>query len=82
MKSIYIGNMAYSATKEQISELFERFGKVHSVKIILDKESKRPKGFCFVEMDDSCALEAIAKLDNEEFLGRRLKVNEAKSKKE
>ena len=81
MKSIYVGNVPYSATKEQLSELFGEFGKVHSVKIILDKESKRPKGFCFVEMDDSCALEAIAKLDNEEFFGRRLKVNEAKQRK-
>ncbi len=81
MKSIYVGNVPYSATKEQLSELFEKFGKVHSVKIILDKESKRPKGFCFVEMEDSEALEAIAKLDNEEFLGRRLKVNEAKARK-
>lgn len=81
MKSIYVGNMPYSATKEQIAELFGRFGKVQSVKIILDKESKRPKGFCFVEMGDEEALEAISALDNEEFLGRRLKVNEAKTRK-
>ena len=80
MKSIYVGNMPYSATKEQIAELFGRFGKVQSVKIILDKESKRPKGFCFVEMEDAEALEAISALDNEEFLGRRLKVNEAKAR--
>lgn len=72
--------MAYNATKEQISELFGKFGNVHSVKIILDRESKRPKGFCFVEMDDEDALKAISALDNEEFLGRRLKVNEAKAR--
>lgn len=81
MKSIYVGNMPYSATKEQIAELFGKFGKVLSVKIILDRESNRPKGFCFVEMEDAEALKAISVLDNEEFLGRRLKVNEAKVRK-
>lgn len=73
--------MPYSATKEQIAELFGKFGKVLSVKIILDRESNRPKGFCFVEMEDAEALKAISVLDNEEFLGRRLKVNEAKVRK-
>ncbi|WP_220272143.1 RNA-binding protein [Helicobacter sp. MIT 14-3879] len=80
MKSVYVGNMSYSATKEQISELFSKFGEVHSVKIILDKESRKPKGFCFVEMDDNNALNAIEGLNNAEFLGRNLKVNEAKNK--
>lgn len=80
VKSIYVGNMPYSATKEQIESLFAKFGEVHSVKIILDKESRRPKGFCFVEMDDEAAMKAIEALNDEEFLGRRLRVNEAKSK--
>lgn len=80
MKSIYVGNVPYSATKEQIEQLFSKFGEVHSVKIILDKESRRPKGFVFVEMDDEAALKAIESLNDEEFLGRRLRVNEAKSK--
>lgn len=80
MKSIYVGNMPYSATKEQIDELFSEYGAVHSVKIILDKETKRPKGFVFVEMDDDAANKAIEALNDKEFLGRRLRVNEAKSK--
>lgn len=80
MKSIYVGNMPYSATKEQLEALFAEFGVVHSVKIILDRETKRPKGFCFVEMDDECALKAIEALNEKEFLGRTLRVNEAKSR--
>lgn len=80
LKSIYVGNMPYSATKEQIAELFGKFGEVSSIKIILDRETKRPKGFCFVEMEDAEAIKAIEVLNDEEFLGRKLKVNEAKSK--
>lgn len=80
MKSIYVGNIPYTATKEQINELFSKYGEVKSVKIILDKESKRPKGFCFVEMQDNEALEAISNLNDKEFLGRNLRVNEAKNK--
>lgn len=80
MKSIYVGNMPYSATQEQLEALFAEFGAVHSVKIILDRETKRPKGFCFVEMEDEDALKAIDALNEKEFLGRKLRVNEAKSK--
>lgn len=80
MKSIYVGNIPYTATKEQISEIFSKYGEVKSVKIILDKETKKPKGFCFVEMQDNEALQAISNLNNKEFLGRSLRVNEAKSK--
>ncbi len=80
MKSIYVGNMPYSAKEEQLKELFGKFGAVHSVKIILDRETQRPKGFCFVEMDDESALKAIEALDGKDFLGRNLRVNEAKQK--
>lgn len=80
MKSIYVGNMPYSATKEEIEALFAEFGAVQSVKIILDRDTKRPKGFCFVEMEDADALKAIDALNEKEFLGRKLRVNEAKAK--
>lgn len=80
LKSIYVGNMPYTASREQISELFSKYGKVHGVKIIMDRDSQKPKGFCFVEMEDNEAIEAINNLNDKEFLGRTLRVNEAKSK--
>lgn len=80
MKSIYVGNMPYSATEDQIRDLFSQFGEVQTVKIIFDREKRRPKGFCFVEMEDSDALYAIEKLNDTDFLGRNIKVNESKSR--
>lgn len=80
MKSIYVGNMPYNANEEQLKELFGNYGEVKTVKIIIDRETRKPKGFCFVEMEDNDALKAIENLNNAEFLGRSLRVNEAKSK--
>lgn len=80
MKSIYVGNMAYSTSEAQLRELFGQYGEVKSVKIITDRETKKPKGFCFVEMEDADALRAIDALNDTEFLGRNLRVNEAKSR--
>ncbi|GAD18203.1 Rna-binding protein [Helicobacter fennelliae] len=81
MKSIYVGNLAYSATNQDLVDLFTQFGKVESVKLINDRETGRPKGFGFIEMDDESALKAISSLDNTEFMGRKIKVNEANPKK-
>ncbi|WP_394954644.1 RNA recognition motif domain-containing protein [uncultured Helicobacter sp.] len=78
MKTIYVGNLIYAATKEDVQELFSQFGEVFSVKLINDRESGRPKGFGFVEMEDDAALKAIEALDNKEFEGRTLRVNEAR----
>ena len=58
-------------------ELFGQFGAVSSVKLINDRETGRAKGFGFVEMEDEEALKAISALDNTEFMGRKLRVNEA-----
>ena len=77
MKSIYVGNLPYSTTNEQMVELFGQFGAVSSVKLINDRETGRAKGFGFVEMEDEEALKAISALDNTEFMGRKLRVNEA-----
>lgn len=52
MKNIYVGNLVYSATSEQVKELFSQFGKVFNVKLIYDRETKKPKGFGFVEMQE------------------------------
>lgn len=82
MKNIYVGNISYSATEDTIKELFEQHGKVNSVKIIVDRYTQRSKGFGFVEMeDDDEANEAIGAVNGFEFLGRELKVNEAREKR-
>ena len=79
-KSIYVGNLPWSATEEQIQDLFANYGTVHSVKLITDRETGRARGFGFVEMDDAEASTAIEALDNSSFGGRTLRVNEARPK--
>ena len=77
--NIYIGNMSFDTTEEQLREAFQAFGEVTSAKVIMDRDSNRPKGFAFVEMsskDD--AMSAISGLNGKELDGRELKVNEAK----
>lgn len=76
-KSIYVGNLPWSATEEEIRTAFGNFGEVLSVKMIEDRETGRPRGFAFVEMNDQEALAAIEALDGTDFGGRSLKVNEA-----
>ncbi|MBP3730441.1 MAG: RNA-binding protein [Mailhella sp.] len=77
-KSIYVGNLPWAATEEQVKELFASYGSVISVKLVNDRETGRARGFGFVEMEDSDAGAAIEALDNSSFGGRTLRVNEAK----
>ncbi|HJA76210.1 RNA-binding protein [uncultured Desulfovibrio sp.] len=77
-KSIYVGNLPWSSTEEQVRDLFAEYGNVHSVKLVNDRETGRARGFGFVEMDDAAAEAAIEALDNQNFGGRTLRVNEAK----
>lgn len=80
-KKIYVGNMSYKTSEEELAQLFAQYGTVLSANIIIDRETHRPKGFGFVEMeDDASAEEAIAQLDGTEFGGRNLRVNEAIAK--
>ena len=80
-KSIYVGNLPWSSTKEQVQQLFAEYGQVISVKLISDRETGRAKGFGFVEMEeDASADAAIAALDGVEFGGRKLRINEAKER--
>lgn len=81
-KNLYVGNLPWSATEEQIRSSFGAYGDVMSVKLIEDRETGRPRGFGFVEMDDNGALEAIKELDGTDFGGRNIKVNEAKPREE
>lgn len=77
-KKIYVGNMSYSTKEDQLKEIFSEFGEVISAKVVFDRETKRHKGFGFVEMaTDEEAKNAISALDGKEVAGRMLKVNEA-----
>lgn len=76
-KKIYVGNLPFSATEDGLRDHFGQHGEVHSVRIITDRETGRSRGFGFVEMDAAAADEAIRALDQEDFGGRNLKVNEA-----
>ena len=77
-QKLYVGNLPFSATEEQLRELFGKSGTVHSAQIVMDRETGRPRGFAFIEMDNAEA--AIRDLDNQPFGGRNLKVNIAKDK--
>lgn len=83
MMNIYLGNISYSATEDGIKKLFEQFGRVSAVKIIMDKFTGKSKGFAFVEMENRDeGLRAINELDGKDFLGRNIKVNEARPREE
>ena len=77
MKKIYVGNLPFSATEDEVRDLFGEFGTVSSVNLISDRETGRPRGFGFVEMEDG-ADEAIEKLHQSDMGGRSLNVNEAR----
>ncbi len=80
---IYVGNLSYQATSEDLQELFEQFGDVDSVSIIEDRDTGRSRGFGFVEMTDKEAGEsAIEQLNGTEHQGRTLTVNEARPREE
>ncbi|WP_419786241.1 RNA recognition motif domain-containing protein [Pseudodesulfovibrio sp.] len=78
MKSIYVGNIPFSVSEDDLSDLFAEYGEVKSLKFINDRETGRFRGFAFVEMEDADALAAIEALDGSPLAGRTLKVNEAK----
>ncbi len=76
-KKIYVGNLPYSATEDEIRQLFASYGQVDSVSLVTDRETGRPRGFGFVEMSSGAA-EAIQALDQSAMGGRTLNVNEAR----
>lgn len=78
--SLYVGNLAYRAQRDDLRELFEHYGQVNSVRIMTDRATRRPRGYAFVEMESGAAQEAIKQLDNSEFCGRNLRVSEAKQR--
>lgn len=79
--NIYVANIPFKASEDELKELFAQHGDVTSVKIILDKETNRSRGFGFVEMaDGSAAQQAINELNGYNFQGKVLVVNEARPK--
>jgi RNA recognition motif-containing protein len=78
-KRLYVGNLAYTVTSDDLQELFEQYGAVRSAQVLSDRETGRSRGFGFVEMDNDAEAEAaIENLDGREHHNRRLTVNEAK----
>ncbi|HTQ85462.1 MAG TPA: RNA-binding protein [Candidatus Solibacter sp.] len=81
MKNLFVGNLAFQTTEEDLRALFEPFGKVERAHLAMDRETGRARGFGFVEMaNDDEAKNAIAALDGKEVGGRNVKVNEAHAK--
>ena len=79
--NLYVGNLSYQLTEQELRQAFEEYGEVTSARMITDRETGRPRGFGFVEMaDQSTAMNAIDSLNGHELAGRRLVVNEARPK--
>jgi RNA recognition motif-containing protein len=76
--NIYVGNLAFTTTDYDLRQLFEPYGAVAEIRVIMDRDTGRSKGFGFVEMPDAAAKTAIAGLQGKELAGRTLTVNEAK----
>ncbi len=81
MKKIYVGNLPFTASDDEVRDLFGAFGTVDSVNLITDRETGRPRGFGFVEMADGYD-EAISALNGSDMGGRTLTVNEARPRVE
>ena len=75
---LYVGNMPFSMDESQLRSLFGEFGNIESLNVITDRETGRPRGFAFIEMEDADARKAMGELDEREVEGRKLKVAEAR----
>jgi len=80
MKKLYVGNLPWTTTEEELRQMFEAMGDVQSVALITDRETGRSRGFGFVELDDDGAQKAISELNGKDMGGRALRVNEAQDK--
>ncbi|MFE1745559.1 RNA recognition motif domain-containing protein [Coleofasciculus sp. H7-2] len=81
--SIYVGNLSYDVTQEDLSQVFAEYGTVKRVQLPTDRETGRPRGFGFVEMETEAEeTAAIEALDGAEWMGRDLKVNKAKPRED
>ncbi len=82
MKKLYVGNLSFKTTEDELADLFSEVGQTESVRIITDRDTGRSRGFGFVEMDDDNADRAIEKFNGMEIGGRALTVNEARPREE
>ena len=80
MKSLFVGNLAWAVTDEDLKNKFAEFGNVLSARVITDKFSGKSRGFGFVDMEDADAEKAIAGMTEQEWNGRKVTINEAKPK--
>ncbi|MEM1310325.1 MAG: RNA-binding protein [Cyanobacteria bacterium P01_D01_bin.71] len=81
--TVYVGNLSYSATEDDLNEVFKEYGSVKRIQVPTDRETGRMRGFAFVEMsDDAEENAAIEDLDGAEWMGRTLKVNKARPRTE
>ena len=78
MKKMYVGNLPFNVTEEQLRSAFAAHGTVESVSVITDRATGQPRGFAFVEMSEADADKAMRALDGQDLGGRSLKVNEAR----
>ena len=81
MKKIYVGNLPFTTTDDDLRDLFARHGEVSKASVVMDRESGRSRGFGFVEMETAGAEVAIAALNGRDLGGRSLRVNEAESRR-
>ncbi|HSM02936.1 MAG TPA: RNA-binding protein [Acidimicrobiia bacterium] len=79
--NIYVGNLSYSTTSDELERLFSEHGQVDSAAVIMDRDTGRSRGFGFVEMPDDAARKAIEALNGTEIGGRKLNVNEARPRR-
>ncbi len=77
---LYVGNLPYRTTTDDLRKLFKKYGPIHSLIPITDKETEQPRGYCFVELDEIKAVNALYDLKNTEFNGRNLIISVAKGR--
>lgn len=75
--TLYVGNLPFRTTRYELRELFQPYGKIHSARIVIDRATRKPRGYGFVEMDGKGAEKAISSLNGHTLAGRNLKVSEA-----
>lgn len=80
MKKLYVGNLPWTTTEDDLRELFAPVGQTHSAILITDRETGRSRGFGFVELENDAADQAISQLNGTEYGGRQLRINEAKER--
>ncbi len=82
LKKVYVGNLSFDATEQQVRDLFAEFGTIESIAMINDRDTGRFRGFCFVEMEDTAANAAIGALNGRIVDERDLRVNEARPRED